>query len=186
MPQTMGERIREARKEKDGGMTLAEVAEECEFSVSYLSQLERDKLEPSLSSLKKIANALGVSAVSLMFGEENQLDPAQVVHEEDRKTVEFPEGDISYDLLTPDLQGSISVLKLEAPPESHSGPEAFKHEGEDVAVILEGSLVVEVDEEEYRLESGDSIRFNSRLPHRWRNPNAETVRAIWISTPPSF
>lgn len=183
---TLGERIRQARQEKDGGKTLAEIADRCDFSVSYLSQLERDKVEPSLSSLKKIADVLDVSAVSLMFDETRERQSAQVVRKGERKSVDLPGGNLHYEMLIPDLQGRLSVLKLEAPPGADSGSEPMQHRGEDVAVVLEGSLLYTVDGEEHQLEAGDSIRYNSRLPHRMENPHDEESRAIVITTPPSF
>ena len=66
---------------------------------------------------------------------------------------------------------------------AESGP-AQSHEGEDIVIVLQGQLSVDVAGTSYELKAGDSICFNSELPHRWRNPGARVAQAIWISSPP--
>ena len=77
------------------------------------------------------------------------------------------------------------MLWLEAAPGALSGP-AFVHDGEDGVFVLDGRLAIEVAGVWHQLEAGDSVFFNSALPHRWRNDGDAPARALWISTPPSF
>jgi transcriptional regulator with XRE-family HTH domain len=182
---SLGAVIRQARRQSD--LTLVQVAQRTKLSVSYLSQVERDRLTPSVSALKRIADVLQIPAGSLMFGGDSR-GPASnigVVRRESRKRVAFPDSNITYELLTPDLQRRTSLLWLSAAPGAASGA-AFAHEGEDGVIVLEGRLQVEVGGVWHELSKGDSIYFNSELPHRWKNEGDQTAEAIWVSTPPSF
>jgi mannose-6-phosphate isomerase-like protein (cupin superfamily) len=60
------------------------------------------------------------------------------------------------------------------------------HEGEECGIILEGELKVYIDEQVVLLEEGDSIYFDSTIPHRLENMGEIEVRAFWINTPPTF
>lgn len=181
---TLGATIRASRK--DAGLTLQQLAKKARLSISYLSQVERNLLTPSVSTLKRIADLLDIPAGELMFGHDNGGPSAiGVVRKDRRKRISFPGSNINYELLTPDLRRRASLIWLVAPPGSESGP-AFVHEGEDGVVVIKGELEIEIGGVLHRLAAGDSIYFNAGLPHCWRNPGREPVEAIWLSTPPSF
>jgi len=185
-PHSLGAAIRHARRKRE--MTLEQVAQKTKLSVSYLSQVERDRMPPSLSSLKRIAEALDLSAGSLMFARSGtrSVSPVVVVRQSARKRLVFPGSKIRYEMLTPDLRRRASMLWLQAPAGAESGPAPFSHEGEDAVVVLQGRLAVEVGGVWHELATGDSIYFDSQLPHRWRNPTNRATIAIWMSAPPSF
>jgi len=182
---SLGLTIRESRKKS--GLTLQQLAKKARLSISYLSQVERNILTPSVSTLKRIADLLEIPAGKLMFGGENGggLSAIGVVRKNRRKRISFPGSNIEYELLTPDLRRRASLLWLTAPPGAESGP-AFVHEGEDGVVVLKGKLEIEIGGMHHELTAGDSIYFNAGLPHCWRNVGDDTVEAIWLSTPPSF
>lgn len=180
-PHSLGGTIRQRRK--SARLTLQQLADQAQLSISYLSQLERDILTPSVSTLKRIADLLNIPAGELMFG--GSSSALAVVHKDRRKRVSFPGSQIEYEMLTPDLRRRASLLWLIAPPGSESGP-AFAHDGEDGVVVLKGELHVEIGGASHRLGPGDSIYFNASTPHCWRNIGDEPVEAIWLSTPPSF
>lgn len=182
---SLGGVIRKARRE--AGMTLQDLAGRSDLSISFLSQVERNLLSPSVSALKRIADVLRIPAGSLMFGTETRSGMAGVglVRAGSRKRVVFPDSKIVYEMLTPDLRRRMSVLFLTAPPRAESGP-VFAHEGEDAVILLKGRLLVEIGGVWHSLSKGDSLYFNSELPHRWRNDTDSEAEVIWISTPPSF
>lgn len=182
---SLGSIIREARKAKK--LVLQEVATRSDLSISFLSQIERNLLTPSLSALKRIAVVLDIPAGSLMFGSENRKANIGIglVRAGARKRVVFPDSKLEYEMLTPDLRRRMSVLWLKAPPHSDSGP-VFSHEGEDAVIVLKGKFSVEVGGILHELGKGDSLYFNSDLPHRWLNQTASEAEVIWVSTPPSF
>lgn len=182
---SLGSVIRAAREKHE--LTLQQVAQRTRLSVSYLSQIERDLLHPSVSTLKRIAQALGIAAGKLMFPASKTAGRGMVSVQRkgERKRLLFPHSNIEYELLTPDLRRRVSMLWLSAQPGAESGP-AFTHEGEDGVVVLAGELSIEVGGVWHDLKVGDSIYFNSELPHRWRNPGRVVAEAVWVSTPPSF
>lgn len=182
---SIGGVIRRARKHQ--GQTLAQLAEASELSLSYLSQIERNLLNPSVGTLKRIADALDLPAGKLMFATDasSSRTTVAVLRKGQRKSVSFPQSSIRYELLTPDLRRRASLLWLTAEPDAESGA-PMTHEGEDVVVVLKGRLDVEVGGTWYELAAGDSIYFNSELPHRWANRGKGTAEALWVSAPPSF
>ena len=184
---SLGAIIRTQRKK--AGRTLQDVAKKADFSISYLSQIERNLLTPSVSTLKRIADVLDIPAGQLMFTGENHESTTSlvaVVRRKERKQLSFPGSNIHYELLTPDMRRRSSLLWVTAPPGSESGVSTFAHEGEDGVLVLKGELEVEIGAVWHSLKVGDSIYFNAGLPHRWRNSGSVNAEAIWMSTPPSF
>ncbi len=181
----LGHVIRTARRESK--RTLMQVAQEANLSISFLSQGERNLLSPSVSALKRIADVLKIPAGSLMFGLESGSRGPNItlIRADGRKRIVFPQSHIAYEMLTPDLRRRMSIFWLDAPPHSQSGP-PFSHEGEDAVVVLKGSLKVEIGGVWHELKKGDSLYFNSELPHRWVNETGRPAQVMWISTPPSF
>lgn len=181
----LGHVIRTARRESK--RTLMQVAQEANLSISFLSQVERNLLTPSVSALKRIADVLQIPAGSLMFGLESSSRGPNItlIRADGRKRIVFPRSHIAYEMLTPDLRRRMSIFWLNAPPHSQSGP-PFSHEGEDAVVVLKGSLKVEIGGVWHQLKKGDSLYFNSELPHRWANETGRLAEVLWISTPPSF
>lgn len=168
-------------------MVLQELADKADLSISFLSQVERDLLTPSVSALKRIADVLGIPAGSIMFGAETRKAGVGigVVRRGGRKRVVLQDSRIEYEMLTPDLRRRMSLLWLKAPPRSESGP-VFSHDGEDCVLVLRGRLKIEIGGVWHELAKGDSLYFSAELPHRWRNDSDQLADVIWVSTPPSF
>jgi transcriptional regulator with XRE-family HTH domain len=176
--------IRRTRKRRE--LTLQQVADRSSLSVSYISQIERNLLTPTVASLKRIAGALDIPAGQLMFASAGSgKSMVAVLRKGHRKHVRFPKSSISYELLTPDLRRRVSALWLVANPGAEGGP-ALTHEGEDMVIVLQGQLSVDVAGTWHDLRAGDSIYFNSGLSHRWCNRRRQVAQAIWISSPPYF
>lgn len=180
---SLGASIRTARREAE--LKLREVAAATGLSISYLSQIERDLLTPSVDALRRIAGAVDIPAGTLAFAAGSRRGKASVaiVRQTARKRVAFADTNIAYELLTPDVQGRVSVMALSVPPGAEGGA-AFTHPGEDIVVVQRGALMVEVGGLWHEIDAGDSIRFSSEIPHRWRNGAGELAEALWISSPP--
>jgi len=182
-PASLGASIRSARR--GAGLKLREVAAATGLSISYLSQIERDLLTPSVGALRRIAGAVDIPTGALAFAAGSQRGKSRVsiVRRETRKRVAFADTNIAYELLTPDVRGRVSVMSLSVPPGAESG-EAFSHPGEDIVIVQHGALMVEIGGLWHQIEAGDSIHFSSEIPHRWRNGAAVPAQALWISSPP--
>jgi transcriptional regulator with XRE-family HTH domain len=181
----VGDLIRTRRRALN--LTLADVARKTEFSVSYVSQVERNRVAPSVAALKKLASALGMSVGQILAQDGPASSGARVVRPHERKSLSYPGSDIRYELLSPDLANrAMEVLMFRAPAGSTSGRETFTHDGEECFVLVKGRLRVWVGEEEHVLRQGDSLYFKSSVPHRWVNDAKQEAVAIWVNTPPTF
>lgn len=182
---SVGSLIRKTRKEL--GFSLQYVADRSGLSVSFVSQAERSVLTPSVSSLKKIATALEIPAGILMFnsGDNSGGTMVSVIRRNDRKKIVLPQSNAHYELITPDMRRRASMLSLTADAGAQSGP-TLSHYGEDCVVVLQGALDIQVGDMWHKLKRGDSIYFNSEIPHRWQNSTKSKAIALWMSTPPSF
>jgi transcriptional regulator with XRE-family HTH domain len=177
----LGRGIRECRLAK--GMTLIKLAELTELSVSYLSQLERDSISPSLRSLAKIAQALNVPIVSFFLKKNDP--PGRVVRREKRIKITLPDTDLQYELLTPDVNRKVEFLLLRV--EKRKGQDKLiTHEGEEYVFIIRGKLEVKVGKGRYVLRAGDSIYFDPSFPHTFNNMGEEEVIGVIAASPPSL
>jgi transcriptional regulator with XRE-family HTH domain len=181
----LGEQVRRLRLER--GLTLEEVAARSGCSLGSLSQLERGKANPAFFTLVKIAHALDVPVARLLHversmspvvrrGQGRQLNPHPF--EDDRAA--------TYELLTPDLDRALEVIRFEIPPGMSTEDTPFVHRGEEVGIVLQGIQEVHVNGVTYTLHEGDTISFQSTLPHWFRNPGPDLLVGICICTPPTF
>jgi transcriptional regulator with XRE-family HTH domain len=191
--QTLGQKIRERRKDQQ--LTLVQVAESCNISPSFLSQIERDQATPSVTTLYALAKALGVSTASFFTepshnggAEADAVQPggAKVVRPDQRKVLIYPGSNILNELLTPNLRGAIQMMWIVMPPKTDSGAEPFVHAGEECGVILQGRLETWIGDEKFILGPGDSIYHSSEIPHRSKNIGDTDVIMVVAKTPPSI
>jgi mannose-6-phosphate isomerase-like protein (cupin superfamily) len=109
-----------------------------------------------------------------------------VVRAHERKQMVFPRERITYELLTPDLQGSLEVLRCIIPNDWDTEQSPFRHEGEECVYVVSGRLEGHVGDDTFVLEAGDSAAYPADLPHLWRNITDGEVEVICAITPPSF
>ena len=107
-----------------------------------------------------------------------------VVRKGERKKLVMPWGAL-YEMLCPDLKGKIEFIYIHYPVGSKA-EEQYSHEGEECGVVLEGTFKGTIGGEEIILEVGDSIYYDSIIPHVWEAVGDKEVKAIWAITPPSF
>lgn len=190
----IGKQIRDARV--IAGLTINDVAERSGFSPSYISQVEREMANPSLSAISRIGAAVGLEignffsgngAVSFLetAGGGSDVIPTGVVRHDHRKKLIYPGSNLVFELLCPDLQHAMEIHKTTAPPNLQTN-ERISHGGEECAIVLKGVIEITVGDETFTLEAGDSIYFDGRKPHYWKNVGAEDLEVIWIITPPQF
>jgi transcriptional regulator with XRE-family HTH domain len=181
----IGKAIREFRLARN--MSIKELSEKTNLTSSLISQVERGLISPSLNSLAKISSALKVPIVS--FFTEATLKPCPVMRKKRRKkTTIFSSSHVVYQLLSPDPDKKIEFLLVEIEPEGseNNENELVTHIGEECGYVIKGELEVRLGKERYHLKQGDSIYFQSRIPHRFKNIGKEKVSSIWAMTPPSF
>ncbi len=183
---SIGLKIREMRKHR--GVTLKDFSQKVGVTASLISQIERGVAAPSISSLKKISDVLGIPIASF-FGEEQgnllQNDFSPIVRKNERKIL-HPSPGVTYHLLTKNLQGKIEFLLAFYGVGASTGPKPYTHRGEECALVLKGKLEVQIGSSVYKLEKDDSISFSCEIPHRIRNVGKVPAVSIWCITPPSF
>jgi transcriptional regulator with XRE-family HTH domain len=174
----VGRRLRELRTLR--GESLDAVASRAGLSRAFLSQVERGVSSPSVTSITKLAESLGVS-LSALFAPAAEDDEG-FVSATGRERDIYGEGHAD-ELLTPSVTGRMLALlcRIEASPDGSWG-ETYVHEaGEECVVVLDGHLEVAVEGDEVmRLGKGDALTFPSDRPHQWRNPGSSITSAVWV------
>ena len=180
---SIGEKLRELRTER--GLTLEQVAEAAALSKAYISQLENDKANPSLSSLQAVVGAYKLPLAAL-FEYDDGRPALMVVPKDQRKTYTLPGSDVRREFISPDTRRKMEAVLTVAQPGVNSGPNPFMHEGEEFGLMLRGRLKLYVGDKSCILEEGDSVYFDCSLPHSWENIGDTPVETLWVITPPSF
>jgi transcriptional regulator with XRE-family HTH domain len=178
----LGQRIREVRQKK--GMTLREAAEAADVSESFLSQVERGLANPSVASLRRIADAMHERVASFFVGDPA---PGMLVRVKDRRRLVHPMGMLEDYLLTPPTARKLQIIYCVAGPGEGSGHERYTHVAdEECVIVLSGRLDVGLGDETYSLESGDALLLDPKNPHSFHNPGPEPATMLWVQTPPLF
>lgn len=179
----IGEKIKQLRKERE--MSISDLAKKAELSSGLISQIERNIVTPSIVSLWKIAQSLEVT-VGYFFDEEVKPSVNPVVTRKNRKRISASNNNAVYELLSTDLNRKIEFLYITIKVGDYSTKNFVTHEGEECGIVIKGRLMVKMVDKEYILEEGDSIYFDSTIPHRYINIGEEVCESVWAMTPPSF
>jgi transcriptional regulator with XRE-family HTH domain len=173
----VGARVRSLRRER--GLTIEQLAAATGLTKGFISQLERDRTAPSLSSIARICDALGVR-LSTIF--EREPAPALVRHDE-RAQVDNPHT-LSF-LLSSRDERRFQAIESEVAPGGGAGDELTSLPGEmEFVYVLEGSLELRVGDEVHVLEAGDALTYQLSKAHTWRNNSrTEKLRVLWVAVP---
>jgi transcriptional regulator with XRE-family HTH domain len=175
----LGRRIRTLRTER--GLTLTGLAARVGITRSFLSSVERGVAYPSLLVLRSIAAELEVPVFLLFTAPEAN---GMGVRKGARKVIRPPGAAVSYELISPDLRRKIEMIIVRLKPGLDSA--AMAHEGEECALVLSGRVAITVGDVEYELDEGDSIYYDSGLPHKARAVGDEPAEIVSAITPPNF
>lgn len=176
----IGKKVQKYRKAK--GLSSRELAKLAAITPSMLSQIERGLANPSIQTLKVLAKALDVPTFSFLLEETNMDD--LIVRSGKRKKMIID--NLSYELLSPDFTGNLATAIMHIPPNTSSSENPLEHRGEEVAVVLEGKIKLYLDEEDYLLEAGDSVKIPANLKHKWENNFSQNAVVLFSVTPPAF
>lgn len=189
----LGLRLRELRRLR--GLTTRALAARSGVSTSMINQIETGTSGTSVGSLRRIAAGLDVPLAEFFTSGDpgaasaGGAGPAplsvSVVRRDQRRRLQLPESHVVYELLTPDLNTEIEFVWIELEPD-HPPVEAMSHAGRECCVVIAGTLTSVIGGKEYTLEAGDSIVFDSSIPHTTENRGKETVIQISAITPPRF
>ena len=178
----IGEKLRLMRLQK--GLTQEELADRCELSKGFISQVERNLASPSIATLTDMLECLG-SSLPAFFNEKpaekTVFAPQDMFVKEDEESLC---GSITW--LIPDAQkNDMEPILLELGPGGETA-EDDPHEGEEFGYVLSGSLKIILGDRIERVKRDESFYFRPTAPHRLVNAGKTPCRVLWVSTPPSF
>ncbi|MGH3154096.1 MAG: helix-turn-helix domain-containing protein, partial [Streptosporangiaceae bacterium] len=201
----LGPRLRLAREERR--LSVREVARRVGCSASLISQIERGVSVPSVGVLYSLATELGSSLDHLLFGAEQGSRPAApageapvvsapaveapaveaparpaIVQRADGRSIIDLASGVRWERLTPGADAMADFLEVVYSPGGHSTDERrpLRHDGHEYGLIISGTLQANVGFESYELGPGDSIAFDSSMPHEYLNKTGEPVHAVWV------
>lgn len=177
----IGEKIRQKRIELN--MSMKDLAKATGLSIGFISQVERELTEPSITSLRKIAKALDV-AVFYFLVEETKDN--RVVRNKERQSLKFPNSHLEYELLSPNLNRQMEMFMGHLEPGAKTCEVPLSHPGEEVTHVLKGIMWIKIGNDEYELFEGDTIYYFSSIPHTIINVGKEKLVFISTITPPRF
>ena len=176
----VGQRIRKIREEK--GLTLEALSRLTGFDVDFLSSLERNEAQPQLGTVIKLSKALDSAFGRLVSGVGDKL--YSITRKSERRTVSRSTSKTgkkqvyTYKSLAPEVQGrhmEALIVQLEVDPEK----EISVHDGEEFIFVLDGIVVLEIGDNKFELEAGDSVYYLSTTPHHIAAKNDKaTILAV--------
>jgi len=171
------------------GLTQNQLAEKLSVTASYISQLERNIISPSVDSLLRLMKELRVEPGQLLLTEKTGAQRF-VQSKSQHKSIHLPnvkdEMVKCQSLADKTENRRMQPMLLTIEPNSEMPGNVFGHKGDEFILILKGELELEMENETYILREGDSVYLDSIIPDTWRNNGKEQVQAIWILSPPAI
>jgi transcriptional regulator with XRE-family HTH domain len=185
-PSNLGDKIRTLRKKL--GMTQKELAEQVGLTPSFISQLEKNLISPSLDSLLKLSEKLNTQPIYFLTdGESGPLQKMvikpgerQDIHLQEMKGTEVKLQLLVSDMLNRRMEPYLLTMKEGAVINGHF----YSHKGDEFAYVMEGELEVEIQDEKQLLKQGDSLYIGSIFPSKWVNRGRGDAILLWVLSPP--
>ena len=178
----IGNRLKELRIQK--GLTQEELADRCELSKGFISQMERDLTSPSIATLMDILQCLGTDLPE--FFSESPKEEQIVFHDSDYFEKIDEELGNTVEWIIPNAQKNImEPIRLTLKPGGSTYPDN-PHEGEEFGYVLSGSITIILGKKKVRAKKGESFYFIPDTTHYITANNKTGAVILWISTPPSF
>lgn len=177
----IGEKIRRLRRV--GNLTQDELANRCDLTKGFISQIERNLTSPSINTLIDILEALGTD-IRNFFAEE--VEEKIVFSKDEIYDREYEDFGYRISWLIPNAQkNDMEPILIKLSPKSKTKADD-PHEGEEFGYVLKGKANLILGKKTYKLKSGESFYFKSNKTHYLENPSNKPVTILWVSTPPTF
>ena len=167
MIENIGDILKKIRKNKK--ITLQQVADKSTLSVAYLSKLERNLSSPTLIQLHKICEALEVTFSEVIKSKDNKkndlFQKVSVMKKNQRKELLSLDEGVIYETLTFG-NNTLEGLSITIPTGKKIDELSWGHYSDELGVIIEGELIIQIENKQFVLEQGDSIYIHSHTPHR--------------------
>jgi transcriptional regulator with XRE-family HTH domain len=172
----VGERLRELREVRN--ISMRTLAARSGLSANALSMIERGKASPSVSTLYKLADALGIS-ITTFFATDLERKQVVFLKADERPHVSFSRG-VFEGLGGEQFAGRVEPFMLTLENSANSGPRTMSHTGHEFVFCLRGELEYQIERQLFHLRPGDSLLFAAHLKHKWKNPGKNVASAIII------
>lgn len=165
------------------GLTQEELADRCELSKGFISQIERDLASPSIATLSDLLQCLGTDLKTFF----NDAEDREVVFRADDIFVkENPDSGNVISWIVPNAQKhEMEPIIIELEPGGRSY-EDYPHEGEEFGYVLSGSATLVLGAKKHKLSKNDCFYFKANQYHYIDNNSKSKTKILWISTPPNF
>ena len=163
-------------------LTQEELASRCDLTKGYISQLENDLTSPSIATLVDILDVLG-SNLNEFFSSDT-ISEKIVFTKEDYFSKNNEYGSITW-LITNAQKNEMEPILLNLYP-NQSTPIDYPHEGEEFGYVIEGNILVCLDNQKFKCKKGESFYYESSKTHYLKNTSNSNAKIIWISSPPNF
>jgi transcriptional regulator with XRE-family HTH domain len=175
----LGEAVRRLRERSH--MSLRTLAEKTDFSPSFISQVENGQASPSISSMEKIALALGVTLGEFFQATENR--GSNIVRAGGRLGLNSEWSKANIESLAHSLAGSkLEAVLVTLFPGGASGKRPAAGPYEEFAMVLSGCVSLRLsDQPEQVLNAGDAVSIRPGLPRQWENHGEESTQILVVS-----
>ena len=176
--QTLGDALRRLREQQ--GISLRALAERTDFSASFLSQIENGQCSPSIASMEKIANALGVTLGQFFLSTNQQV--VNIVRASDRThlSLEWSRAELaSLGSIPNGSRFQASMLSIK--PGGLTGKHVTPSISDEFALVFEGKPILRLQDGEQTLERGDSVTILAGTGRQWRNESDITAEILIVT-----
>ncbi len=179
----IGPKVRSLRKQ--AGLSLQQLAEQADVSAAAIHKIEQSGMVPTITTLLKVAGALGKPVAHFVEEEESVSEPTVHTVDGDERPIYTSHTGIdlagvsgTYDLF------NIAGARATVEPGASSGGKLLEHPGEELVYVLDGELEFVVGGREFLLQPRDALHFRTVQPHSWRNPGTQPAVALWMALRP--
>ncbi len=182
----IGHKIRELRK--GAGLVLQDLSDRTDLSKPLLSQIENEVVSPPIATLLKISKALNVN-ISFFFQQGDPEEKVVLVRRDESKVIDSryfgrEESGYYYEALAfKKPSKSMEPFLVEFKRKKAEKLSYFSHEGEEFIYVLQGTLEFRTKDQHYVLDPGDSLYFESSIPHAYRALGMKNAKALSVIYP---
>ncbi|MBO5525787.1 MAG: helix-turn-helix domain-containing protein [Clostridia bacterium] len=175
----LGSKIKQLRQQLS--LTQEELADRCELTKGYISQLENDLTSPSITTLCDILTALGTTLAEFFKEDE----PEKVVFSKEEFIEKDQDGMLRKWIIPNSQKNMLEPLLVEL-EEGVSTPEDYPHDGEEFGYLIEGKIDIVLGKKAFSCKKGETFYFKAEKMHYIINKGKTKAKFLWISTPPNF
>ncbi|MQA01890.1 MAG: cupin domain-containing protein [Streptosporangiales bacterium] len=180
--QALGARIRTYRRARD--LSLRQLAQESGVSAGFLSQVERGRVNISISALRRVASSLRLTMADLFV--EDGADRPRLLRRSERPLLSTEPSARKY-LLSQRPLKYLEAYAAEFDPGGSTGSEQYTHgDAQELFVVVCGDVTVWLGDQVFEMSAGDSIEYSTATPHRAANNGDTVAEVLWLVAPPTF